>query len=387
MIITHPIKIVKKYLKNYYINNIIGNDLDNPTIKKCTVIIYMSGGINNHYQFIQWINPFKELHKKHPILIVTRSAKLFLKLKQEELFPIVLLRTLNDLTTFYNQYKFPIILYVNHANQNFQSLSYTKGFHIHLNHGESEKESMYSNQSKAYDSIFCVGDRAVERYEEALLNFDPQKYIKIGRPQLDFIEPFHINKTPEQKVILYAPTWEGHHQTMDYSSIEKYGFLLIKELLNNPNYIVLYKPHGSTGLRRNDIKTAHKKIISLVQSHNNGKLVSDYDINSIFTTVDFAFFDNSSVMIDYLHTDKSAFFFDMLEDIGLRYLLKCFNAIKSDDIESVINRMKEHIQDDPNKQARKDIKTFYLGKYTHMESTNKFISNISKFIENREEAL
>jgi len=379
----HSIRTIKRRTKRYYINHIIKNELDTEEVKKAQVVLYMSGDLSNHYQFQQWVEPLKALHAKHPILVITRNANLFIVLKKEGAFPTVLLPTLNELITFYKQYRFPVILYVNNANKNFQSLIYNEGFHIHLNHGESEKESMHSNQSKAYDAVFCVGDRAIQRYEEALFNFTSEKYIKIGRPQLDFIEPFQLEKNTEQKVILYAPTWEGHHESMDYCSVAKYGVTLIQKLLEDPSYMVLYKPHGNIGKRREEIQSAHNKILSLIDKHPNGKLVAEFDINSIFTAVDFAFFDNSSVMIDYLHTDKPAFFFNIQEDHGLRFLAKCFNAITDEDIEYIIHMMKKHLATDPNKQIRKEIKTFYLGTFKPMESTQRFIEQVGHFIAKR----
>lgn len=379
----HPVKRLKSVLRNYYIERIIGNDLESLELNQCTIALYISGGLNNYYQFKQWEKPLWELHKRHKIVIAARNAKLFARLKKESPFPSVWLRTIDDLSRFYERYRFPVVFYLNNANKNFQSLKYTQGYHVHLNHGESEKESMYSNQSKAYDYVFCVGDRAVQRYKEALLNFDASKYIKIGRPQLDFIVPYTVEKKKDQKVILYAPTWEGHHASMDYSSLERYGIDLISELLSHPEYFVLYKPHSNVGRRRRDILRAHETILKMVSKSPNGKVVSDIDINSIFTAVDFAFFDNSSVMIDYLHADKPAFFFNIQEDPGLRYLAECFTPIGDEEFPSVTERLQEHLRVDPNKKQRKRIKTFYLGNYAPMGSTTRFIEKVSEIIERR----
>ena len=381
---TNPAKYAKSILTNYYIYKVVKNDLESAEVRQSSIVLYMSGGIGSYYQFMQWAAPLRELNKEHKVVVVTRSAKLFVRMKKDNILPCVWLKTLNDLSLFYEQYKFPVILYVNNVMQNFQSLIYSQGYHIHLNHGESEKESMYSNQSKAYDYVFCVGDRAVQRYEEALLNFDASKYIKVGRPQLDFIEPFRVTKKEAQKVILYAPTWEGHHASMDYSSLAAYGIELVSALLANPEYFVLYKPHGNTGQRRKDILKAHKTILQILSKAPNGQTVSDMDINSVFTAVDFAFFDNSSVMIDYLHTDKPAFFFDIQEDPGLRFLSECFTPIKNENISAIMKQLREHLRNDPNGGKREKIKSFYLGNYSPMESTKMFINKISEIIRQRD---
>jgi len=384
--VVKTLKKAKKFVTDFYIEHLLGNDVHNPDLRRYEVAVYMSGGLGNHYQLMQWTAPLKALAVKHPTLVITRNAKLFMKLKKEGAFPVVFLRTFNDLSAFYYRYSFPVVLYVNNARQNFQSLAYTEGFHIHLNHGESEKESMRSNQSKAYDAVFCAGERAVERYREALLNFDSKKYIKIGRPQLDFIKPFFIEKESEQKVILYAPTWEGHLESMDYCSVAEYGETLVQALLDNPQYIVLYKPHGNIGTRRKDILKAHRRIQKIVEKHPNGRMIyPSKDINSLFTVVDFAFFDNSSIMIDYLHVDKPAFFFYIREDEGLRYLSKCFEPISNENIAAILKKMERHLCEDPARDERAKIKNFYLGNYAPMESTEIFIKIIANFISSRKQ--
>lgn len=376
-------KALKSRLRSYYINKIVGNDLCDTKIKNSKVIVYISGSVDNYYQLIQWINPLKELHKKNSVLIVVRSAKLYTIIKKENMFTTVWMKTLDDLMTFYNENRFPVILYVNNANQNFQSLAYNHGYHIHINHGESEKESMYSNQSKAYDYVFCVGERAIQRYKENLLNYNSKKYVAVGRPQLDHIKNITFKNNKQQKVILYAPTWEGHHQDMDYSSVVKYGVALIEYLLKNPNYYVIYKPHGNIGFRRKDSKEAHKQIIKLIDKQHNGELIEDIDINTVFTAVDFAFFDNSSVMIDYLHTDKPAAFFEIQSDNSMRFLTECFDPISDENFTDRADYLQEQFLTDPNAEKRKAIKELYLGKYAHMESTNTFISKITEIIELR----
>jgi len=377
------IKSVKNRLYDYYFRHYLNNNLNDENLRNKQVVVYLPGGVENKYQLDQWIEPFKALNERTPLIVVTRDKRLFMRLKKQEVFPVYFLRELGDLISFYRRFDFPVILYLNNACPNFQSLIYSEGYHLHLNHGESEKESMHSNQSKAYDAVFCAGDRAVQRYEEALLNFDPSKYIKIGRPQLDFIRPYRLEKEPYQKVILYAPTWEGHTESMDYCSVDKYGTELIETLLQDPSYLVLYKPHPNMGARRSDVKKAHEKIIELIDRSSNGRYIPKEDINSVFTVVDFAFFDNSSVMIDYLHADKPGFFFEIKKDNKMRFLSQCFTAINNMKIERLINIMKENIEKDPNRGKRKEIKTFYLGDYDHMESTNRFINTIKDFINSR----
>ena len=77
------------------------------------------------------------------------------------------------------------IIYPNNGLRNFQSLIWPEAVHIHVNHGESDKVSMVSNQAKAYDKVFVAGEAAVRRHRAALVDFDESTLVKVGRPQLD----------------------------------------------------------------------------------------------------------------------------------------------------------------------------------------------------------
>ena len=58
---------------------------------------------------------------------------------------------------------------------NFQSLLDGRKLHVHINHGESDKQSMASNNAKAYDRVFVAGKAAVQRHEAGLLEFDTSR--------------------------------------------------------------------------------------------------------------------------------------------------------------------------------------------------------------------
>ncbi len=157
--------------------------------KNCEVIAYFSGGIDSYYQIKQWQKPFEELDKKHKLLYIITDYAVYLKFINDQVFEVVYIQDFTNLIEFYQDNEFAITLYINNSLKNFQAVRYSRGgYHIHLNHGESEKESMRSNQSQSYDYVFTVGQRGVDRYKEYLLNFNPDKFIQVGRPQLDFIK-------------------------------------------------------------------------------------------------------------------------------------------------------------------------------------------------------
>ena len=76
------------------------------------------------------------------------------------------------------------IVYVNNGVGNFQSLAVTDLVHVHVNHGESDKVCMVSNQVKAYDRVFVAGEAAVQRHLAAQ---------EIGT-QIHYPTPPHLSK-------------------------------------------------------------------------------------------------------------------------------------------------------------------------------------------------
>jgi len=368
-------KTSKKTLTNIMVHGLDFSGTD--------VVIYFSGTVNNLYQIYQWIEPFKELNRHHKIVFVFRDEAAYKEFVKEHNFQAVYLRLLDNLNNFYRMNDFKAILYVNNAVKNFQSLIFNGAFHIHINHGESEKESMYSNQAKAYDFVFTVGDRAVDRYREHLMRLDENKFVKVGRPQLDFVSPYPLENPEGKRVILYAPTWEATHETMNYTSIARYGELLIKLLVMSKKYLVIYKPHSSAGTRDKKVAEADRSIRKELESYEDGYVLDDQNIVDLFPVVDFALFDNTSVMIDYLHFDKPGAYIEIKNDEALRYLEKAFVKINDDNIADILAIIEKELIQDSFSEERRSIKEYYLGNYKEGESTRKFVSTVSDIIDER----
>ena len=113
---------------------------------------------------------------------------------------------------------------------NFQSLVDGRKLHVHVNHGESDKQSMASNNAKAYDRVFVAGEAAVQRHLDGLLEFDPGRLVRIGRPQLD-LRPARLLAPSTRRTVLYAPTWEGDADYNDYTSVDTIGPEVVRRIL------------------------------------------------------------------------------------------------------------------------------------------------------------
>ncbi|PVG81493.1 CDP-glycerol--glycerophosphate glycerophosphotransferase, partial [Nocardioides gansuensis] len=179
------------------------------------MIAYFAGDPSRTYQLVQWLDVFEILNDVHPVCVVLRDPESAAVIESRTDLPLFTAATLNELTDLYAGLDAKLVLYCNNSVLNFESLLDSRRLHVHINHGESDKHSMASNNAKAYDRVFVAGEAAVQRYLAGLLEFDGGRLVRIGRPQLD------LRRTPllapsSRRTVLYAPTWEGDAEYNDY---------------------------------------------------------------------------------------------------------------------------------------------------------------------------
>lgn len=352
------------------------------------VLVYFDGNMGHLYQIEQWIQILKELNKKAKVYIVIRKISTFNWLKNNTDFPIFWCKTLDDLQLFY-QNDIKCILYVNHTQSNFQSLINGKSLHVHINHGESDKTSTITNQSQAYNYVFVSAEAAYEKYDNNLIKKEMGKFIKVGRPQLDHIG-VPIEVETDKKVILYAPTWEGTHESMNFSSLKDFGIDLVKNILGNSEYYLLYKPHPNTGSRNAKYGTINQEIIEIINSSEYGEVFLTGDINKLYDSVNLAIFDNSAVAIDYLASNKPMLMTDLFHVIQERVckptICGAARMLEIKDVDNICNIIENELNDDTFRLSREEIRKYFIGDYSYKEnkSTEVFIENVLNVISERD---
>ena len=363
--------------------------VSNVNLRHHQIALYFSGGMGSIYQVEQWLGPLKVLHKLTPIVIITRVKEVYDWLTSNTEFVVAYCRTIQDLTDLYEGSDFKCILYVNHGFKNFQSLMHNKALHIHINHGESDKTSTITNQAKSYDYVYVVAQAGYDKYDKNLIKKNMEKYIKVGRPQLEHIQQKDAFKT-DKTVVLYAPTWEGTHESMNFSSLQEYGLPIVQQLMSHPDYFIVYKPHPNTGSRDTNIKNINEAIIKMLSENEDAEVILSGDINSIYSHVDICIFDNSAVAIDYLKINKPMLMTDMFYRIKGRMdspiITGAARMIKSLDAFNIANIVKEELELDTKETERQKIKQYYLGDfdYNNGESTNEFVQKILEACKERD---
>ena len=357
------------------------------------IVIYFNSSISSKYQVEQWIPIINLLNKYVKVAYVVRRKSAYDWLIANTNNSVYFTHTHKDLMELYENNNFKVILYVNNGVHNFQSLAYRNALHIHINHGESEKISTISNQIRAYNYIFIVANLAFDKYRLNLLECDTTKFIKIGRPQLEHIPKINLDLPKDNKVVLYAPTWEGTHESMNYSSLKDFGLFIVDKLLNDTDYIVLYKPHPNTGYNDKEIKKINQQIINKLNKHNRGSVFLSENILSLYEYVDIAIFDNSAVAVDYLAFNKpmlmTDYFFRVKDRQNLPIIKNAAVMLDKSNIDNILKIVKKELKNDSKKEIRVKIKEYVLGNYNYskQESTKRFISTVLDMSKKRDRLL
>ena len=233
------------------------------------IVVYFADTRVNMYQIRQWYAPLAELAKTRPVAIIARSPGTMLTLLDESPVPVVYLRKVVDLERFIHSQDIKIVFYVNQNTKNFQMFRYGRMWHVFINHGESDKMYMTTNQFKAYDYSFVAGDAARERLARKLWDFDVErKAIPIGRPQADHFAGALPYPADDRTVVLYAPTWEGDRDSAAYGSIATHGVGLVTALLASADHRVVYRPHPRSGVVDPAYGAANRAIIAAIAAAN-----------------------------------------------------------------------------------------------------------------------
>ena len=354
------------------------------------VAVYFDGGKDQIYQLEQWVGPLQALESQLPVTVICRTVDAYKWIVSNSNLRCAYCRTMGDLLSVYRRNAFKCILYVNNASRNFQSLIHGRALHVHINHGESDKLSTFSNQSKAYDYVFVAGQAAVDKYNINLIKKDPTKYLIIGRPQLEHVRPIDLPPAPDRchTTVLYAPTWEGTHDDMNYSSVATVGLELVESLLHTPGYRVLYRPHPNTGKRVPAVGKANEVIKTMVGRHPKGLVVPEGDINALFAHAHVAIFDNSAVAVDYLATGKPLVMTDWLAQgadgrRSMPLITQAATLIGASQAGQVCQMLDQLLHHDPVASMRRQVQLQFLGPFeaAQQQSTKAFIRAVTDVCE------
>ncbi len=318
MPLLHDIKTARVVLKNILRARrnrravaVQGREHPLPENGSIKIAVYFADTKVNLYQVRQWYAPLAELAGDWPVAIISRSPSAVLALWQESPVPAVYLRRITDLEHFVHSQDIKIVFYVNQNAKNFQMFRYGRMWHVFINHGESDKMYMTTNQFKAYDYSLVAGDAAIDRLSHKLWDFDlAKRAIPIGRPQADHFAGDLPYPPDDRTVVLYAPTWEGDREAAAYGSIASHGVALVGALLATGTHRVIYRPHPRSGVVDAEYKAANNAIIAAIGRANAADPTAQHVFDNgpslgwQLVAADVAITDISAMVYDRLATGK-----------------------------------------------------------------------------------
>ena len=361
------------------------------------VIVYFADDTSRMYQMDQWMPVFETLNEQHKVLIVARNEGSFRQLQNVKL-PVVYLRRLRELNELFQTNDFKVALYVNNSALNFHALMFSTLLHVHLNHGESDKISMASNQAKAYDRVFVAGQAAVDRYLRNLIEFDGSTLVPVGRPQLD-VDYGRALKKSARKTVLYAPTWQGERDDMNYTSVDVYGVSIVRQLLATKEYRVVYKPHPRVADLAAATAEHHEAIVAAIARAKTddpeaGHVVEmEAPILALFSNCDVMISDVSSVGLDFLYlaTPKPLLLTDRYSDrdalLDATPIAASSYIIDASTVGKTARVVADALASDEKKADRERLRHYYFGEIEAGQSTQQFLSAIDDVIATRDAAL
>jgi len=365
-------------------------------VRKPHVIVYFADDPTRVYQLLPWLPVLESLDARHlvvhPVGIVVREPATASVLRRHTRLPVHLVPEFAELVALYDALEAKVVLYCNNGMRNFESLLDGRMLHVHINHGESDKQSMVSNNAKAYDRVFVAGEAAVQRHVAGLMEFDERKLVRIGRPQLD-LRPEPLLPRSDRRTVLYAPTWEGDAAYNDYTSVDVFGEGIVEAVLTVPDVRLVYKPHPKvTTSTTPAIASAHQRILALVdeaarRDPGAGHVsITRGDILAVIPSCDAMITDVSSVGLDwlYLQTDKPIFVTDRHHDSErLRTevpVSRCADVIDIGNLPGLAELIAARLEHDEHRIARVAMRHHYFGDVAAGESTMRFFTAIDELV-------
>ena len=356
------------------------------------VVVYFGDDPLRVYQLRQWLPVFELLDREHPVTVVVREEETSRIVRAATGLPVRLVPSFGELTELYRTGDPKVVIYVNNSARNFQSLVARSAVHVHVNHGESDKICMVSNQVKAYDQVFVAGDAAVHRHRATLIGFDENRLVPVGRPQLD-LRPTPLLPPVARRTVLYAPTWEGEEPSNDYTSVDVMGPQVAAAILALPDVRMVYKPHPRVATSTTPAMVAgHRGVVGLIEDAARrdpaaGHVVdTTADILAGMPGCDAMVTDVSSVGLDflYLHADRPLFLTDRYSDLGrLRQnapVSRCADVVVPASVDGLTALLASRLDHDEHRAARAAMRRHYFGAGDPGDSTRRFIDAVGAAI-------
>lgn len=346
------------------------------------IAVYFADSRVNLYQIRQWYAPLAELSQTHPVVVLARAPTTATALFEESPLDVAYVRKVVDLERTLDEQDIQIVFYVNQNAKNFQMFRYGRRWHVFINHGESDKMYMTTNQFKAYDYAFIAGDAARARLNRALWDYDVDaRTLEIGRPQADHYSGVLPYPEDDRTTVLYAPTWEGDRGAASYGSVKTHGVTLVRALLATGRHRVIYRPHPRSGVVDSSFGAANRAIIAMLETANAADPAAHHvydhgiELGWQLAAADVAIVDISAMVYDRLAAGKPLLITRPVNpdaEIDTSGYLAACEWLTAENAGNIVAETTRVLADPESVERLAHWSTFYFGDTTPGATTRRF---------------
>ncbi|NRQ51183.1 CDP-glycerol glycerophosphotransferase family protein [Aeromicrobium stalagmiti] len=274
------------------------------------------------------------------------------------------------------------VFYVQNARANAGFMEHTRLTHVWLNHGDSDKPANFNPRHALYDVLVVCGQAGIDRYAKHGIHVDPEKFVILGRPQASGVKPAYgriADKDP--KVVLYAPTWQGLEDAVNFSSLER-GPEIVRALIER-DVTVVFRPHPLSyrwRIRRAVVQEI-REILQQDKATSDRKHLWGRTVDKKWTVANCAnrshalISDVSSVVSDFLQSQKPYAMTSMrasVDDFRAEFSVAETGYVLLGDLSNLDEVLDDLLVADPLAAARAERKRYVLGDFVGEESADAF---------------
>ena len=351
-------------------------------------LLYWEAPCGSSHQIAMWL-PFLERLERR-FIIVLRTPDTFAETLQLTEAPVIVRRYVSELDTLITS-SLKAAFFVNTAPKNAHMVHYLGVTQIQLNHGDSDKAPSYRRVFRMYDRNFVAGQAAIDRFASHGVEVPRDAFEIVGRPQVESIEvaaaPITANTA---KRVLYAPTWFGYLEDSRYSSLP-IGAAVVQALIER-GCTVIFRPHPWTA-RTPALAAAAAEIDGLLaadmgrtgRQHRFGSAATAGSIFETFNAADAMVSDVSSVIPDFLYSEKPFAVTSMVPGVEMEEFIKEFplaqaGYVLAGDLSNLDRVLTDLLDTDPVVGRRRELKTYYLGDFPPEKYAEGFLTAAQRYL-------
>lgn len=354
------------------------------------VVVYFSGGPDTTYQLNVWLETIDRIEQ--PTVIFIRES-LHLDALLPTRTPVLVLPRAQDVEAFQLP-SMRVALYPTTVIKNNHMIRLRGLRHVFINHGDGDKSVTYSPLHRVFDEIWVAGAAARDRYLQRGEGVRAEQLVTVGRPQLAKIQAVPDGaRGASPLTVLYAPTWEGNFEGVNYSSVAPMGVALVDALLQSDRDIrVLFKAHPATGTRLDAAATARADIERRLSGAGPHEVVGTEPdaLYRAFNDADVLIADISSVVADFLASRKPYLVTNPknipLADFRREFPSTAGGGVVTLDPTSVVAAIEDAAGADSLRPRRLELATYFLGDPVS-DPIARFTDEVTRACQRSEEAL